>query len=52
MRHRSMLPAEHIGAGLLVALHNEFDGLASGHFPAGSGTWPTKQTVKISVSKN
>ena len=36
----------------LVALHNEFDGLASGRFPAGSGTCPINQTVKTSVQRN
>jgi CheY-like chemotaxis protein len=38
--------------GDLGALHKGFDGLASGRFPVGSGTCPTKQTVKISVQRN
>ena len=32
----------------LVPLPSDYDGLASDHFPAGSGTCPTKQTVKTS----
>src|SRR5690242_19575517 len=35
----------------LVPLPSDYDGLASDHFPAGSGTCPTKQTVKTSVQR-
>ena len=35
----------------LVPLPSDYDGLAADHFPAGSGTCPTKQTVKTSVQR-
>jgi len=43
---QSLIDAEPLEG--LVPLPSDYDGLASDHFPAGSGTCPTKQTVKTS----